>query len=301
MNVIEKKHWDRVQKFDQTLPRQRTGAAAAVKGFDFQEMVSIVEILKLASAVRKAMLASRPTPGIHVEQNSYDAVDDLIVTSIGYRRHIQIKGGDDPSWEARLVDAFWSDYFRYKTGQNNLHLELVVASTTAKEKMIRNMTAHDLDHIKVKVSASRAQLPRPYSQRVVKNLIASVSHTGWHACTYQSMWSYLLGGWRDSGRKGTIKRVFREISKVSSHTISSLANMTPQMKETLALLEGRIPELQFAADGNRLLVRYRHGSAVLPPYPWKDIFQTFAGRMPETLEEFEDALGTRRPPRQGTL
>ncbi|MDV4160583.1 hypothetical protein R1538_05545 [Rhizobium leguminosarum] len=299
MDDIEQKHWARVQKFNRTLSNQRTGAASAVKGFDFQEMVSIVEILKLAKVIRGEIAANRPVANIRVEQNSDDAVDDLFITTIGYRRHVQIKGGGDPSWDARLVDAFWSDFFRYRHEPDKLHLELIVASEAAQEKMVRNMASHDLDRTKVKISASQAQLPRPFSQKVVKDLINSVSHTGWHGLKHQSMWSYLLGGWRDSGRSGSMTRVFREISKVSNYTIASLAKMTPQMRETLALLENQIPELKFAADGNRLLVRYRHGSAVFPPYPWKEILRTFDGRIPETLEEFEDVLGTRRPRRQG--
>jgi hypothetical protein len=300
MDEIEKKHWARVEKFNRTLTKQKTGAASAVNGFDFQEMVTIVEILKLAKIIREAIVTNRPVAGVRVEQNSEDAVDDMFITTIGYRRHIQIKGGDDPSWEARLVDAFWSDYFRYRHERDKLRLDLIVASKAAEEKMVRNMASHDLERTKIRISASQAQLPRPFSQKIVKDLIDSVSHTGWHALKHQSMWSYLLGGWRDSGRSGTMTRVFREISKVSNYTIASLAKMTPQMRETLGLLEDRIPELKFAADGNKLLVKYRYGSALLPPYPWKEILKTFDGRVPETLEEFEDALGTRRPPRKGS-
>lgn len=90
-----------------------------MKGFDFQEMVSIIELLGLASEVLDARARGERELSINLEQNSYDAVDDLFILRPGRRRHLQIKSSEDSSWEARLVDAFWPDYFRYKDGKDH--------------------------------------------------------------------------------------------------------------------------------------------------------------------------------------
>lgn len=156
LNRIERKHWRRVQKFDRTLFKQKIGPDSSMKGFDFQEMVSIIELLGLASEVLDARARGERELSINLEQNSYDAVDDLFILRPGRRRHLQIKSSEDSSWEARLVDAFWPDYFRYKDGKDHLQLDLFVSSTEARAKMLRNMGTHALASCYGPVGCSRA-------------------------------------------------------------------------------------------------------------------------------------------------
>jgi hypothetical protein len=77
-NVIDA-YRHRAAVFDQTLGNQRTGAASATVGFDFQEMVCVIEVLKLGRQVLFRRAAEKVELDFTVEQNSHAAVDDFVV------------------------------------------------------------------------------------------------------------------------------------------------------------------------------------------------------------------------------
>ncbi|WP_133178036.1 hypothetical protein [Rhizobium rhizogenes] len=288
----------RVEKFDRTLEKQRTGAAAATVGFDFQEMVSVIEVLRLGQVVLDERLRGNRELYFIVEQNSFVAVDDFIVVCDSYRRHLQIKASDDPSWRERLVNSFWSDYFKFANdGNRRLLLELVVWSRDACEKMRRNMADHHLDRIRVEISSPTANYEAPFLDKNVRALLHGLSLVGGHDQFFQSMFGAVMAGWKNAGRRGEIREVFKQISRASLFTLTSLAKPDAAMMVMTDKLNRRIKELRFAADGDSLGVRYRYGMARVPEfksYEWRTLFSAFSEGVPRDLLEFQEALGSRR-------
>lgn len=288
----------RVEKFDRTLGKQHTGAAAATVGFDFQDMVCVIEVLRLAAALLKERAETGLEIDFTVEQNSFDAVDDFVVVARNYRRHLQVKAGADPAWRKRLVDSFWSDHFKYHAAGNvPIILELVVSSVETRDKMQSNLADHHLDMIGVQITNPTANLEKPYVDREVRSLLHRLSLVGGHDGFFIAMFGATMAGWKNAGRRGTIREVFRHVSAASLYTLSSLSKPTEEMTSIVDALNANIEQLRFSADGYSLAVRYKHGLAVTPEikaYEWRTIFSAFEGGVPRSLLEFQDALGTRR-------
>ncbi|MFB2606608.1 hypothetical protein ACE04B_32380, partial [Rhizobium phaseoli] len=288
----------RVEKFDRTLGKQHTGAASATLGFDFQEMVCVIEVLELAKAVLDQRDLNKVELNFTVEQNSFVAVDDFVVLAETYRRHLQIKASDDPAWRERLVNSFWSDHFNHgMDGALPLILELVVWSEDARDKMQRNMAEHHLHLIDVRISVPTAKHQTPYADRNVRKLLDRVSLVGGHDLFFVAMFGAVMTGWKSAKRQGEIREVFRQISSASLFTLTSLSKPDDAMVSMTKALNDRIRQLRFSADGDSLGVRYKYGLARSPEiksYEWRTIFSAFSEGIPGSLEEFQEALGSRR-------
>lgn len=294
---IFKVYRSRVATFDRTLGRQNTGGVSAQAGFDFQDMVSVIELLQAADEFLSVRAQRKVELLFTFEQNSYVAVDDLVIVTGSYRRHIQIKYSEAPSWRARLVNSFWSDWFRY--GEPNrmpLRLELVVSSASAKAAMIDNMKKHHLHLINVEVTTPEVALEKPYNNPSLRILLDRVSLRPKHDLFYPSVFSSVISGWKDAGRKGSIQDIFREISQASALTVSSLSEPSEPAQKMLNWLKTSIKDLHFSADGETLVVTNEKGFTVVPAfeiYNLKTFLSAFPSGTPSVID-FYSVLGGRR-------
>lgn len=143
-------------------------------GYDFQEMVSIVEVLRLATAFL-AILEQHDEPDpVHLRQNERVGVDDLVVTTPRLHRHLQIKGEDEPSWRKSLIAPFLSDIAAYgNLADFDLTLELWVGSKASEAKMIRNLPTPELSNVVVR-HLDRNLLDKPFLDPEIEDIMRSL-------------------------------------------------------------------------------------------------------------------------------
>ncbi|KQS75958.1 hypothetical protein [Rhizobium sp. Leaf383] len=296
---IEQLYRKRAEEFKRSLPNQATGATSMVRGYDFQEMVSLFEVLRIGRQVLEAEYPEGNGHDIVVQQDGLVGVDDLVIVSKFTRRHIQIKSGLDPSWLERLVDAIWADYFEHHNDRKrNLSLEVCVGSLKAKEKMEANKSSHHLDEIGIRVFHEDVdRLPAPYLDPEIYDVILVLSHVPHYEGLHKSLWSAVWGGWRDAGRAGDIETIFDHISTASRFTTKSLRGASYEQEELVRQLNENIEELSFSADGDKFIVTDLFGQTLVPNargFDWDFVLKRFTGRLPESLEEFEEAVGSRK-------
>jgi len=265
------------------------------RGYDFQEMVTLIEILRLGASILEVTEPDGTERQVHVRQDGPVGVDDLVIVTPWQRRHIQIKSGAEPYWVERLVSAVWSDYFEYRDDTHRrLLLQICVGSEAAERKLEANKKSHDLDYVGVEIFHENVEnLAEPFRDDKIYELMSFFSHVPEHALLHHTMWSDMCGAWKRVGRKAKVTEIFDAISLLSRHTTKTLALPTTDQMELVDQLNKNIEELWFSADGDKLVVTDLYGKAMLPQssgFRWEVILTTFTGEIPKTLDEFEGAL-----------
>lgn len=275
------------------LTNKPRGAKAADLGYEFQEFVCIVELIKLA-----VKSFTDDDIDMHIQRQGPSEVDDIHIRIGRDRRFIQVKGEASPSWTRDLVLDFWADHEKFGGDQSPPSLELCVNSIENELTMKRNRGNHRLDFVTV-YHIDALWMDEPFLQYEISMYLNDLSLAGFHDDLWEYTWTDIVSGFRRMRHQGMIADIFDVVAKLSRHTVRSLRPSDEHYPDIDDLIDrlNDIPELHFAGDRVKLVVTMADEGCLVPPthvYDWHRVYNVLTTNTPRTIDEFFVATRPRR-------
>jgi hypothetical protein len=261
--------------------RKITGSRAAVKGFDFEELVALVSILK-AEYDRKAK-----DPRLYHFCAYDDAfVDDLVIDAPGApRRWIQIRAREKAVWPKELKD----DFDEQRMDNPNDDFVLMVDSLGKRELLKsdpRRLVFVHPDYVDIE------WMNAPFLEKPIVTMLEHLTKDRWHLQQSATMWAWVQSAWRQVGRRGTLEQI---LSIASSNSEGAIRSGVPCSMEQSRLLEllSKMDGARFTGDREYIeyarLTSSGHRVKYRGRILWQDFLDAFED-VPKTWDAFDDGL-----------
>jgi len=241
---------------------------------DFEELVTIFEVVKLGVVCLEA------NPDNHLAKQ-YDKtyVDDLSIRTPKEERLIQIKATANPSWTAELVGDFEDESFYNESTRAKTALELCVGSKANKLKMENNKPT-SLPHVSIHYVDINWLTEKPYAQSLVFQLLEQLSLDEPHDELYQNVWCWIRDSWKEIGREGSMRELYRRANAYSLNSVKSLS--TTQRTA--------FGDLSLSTNAETLVLEFQNGKYRMTLDEWAEAIADMQQPI-ESVEEFFVAVG----------
>lgn len=263
---------------------KHTGAKGGQKGYDFQDLVSIIRVLRLITE-KNWMNLDR----FYVRANAAASqVDDLHIWVDAKRMHIQIKSDPSVTWEKKLRKEFSHDKGAYRQTK----FELWVTSKRNKDSLDDNKGKHKLKFVVVDYVDIEYQ-KAPYRHEVAVKKLNWLCLPSDEKSFHHGIWNNIEGVWRRlTERDCTVERLLLEASKASGYVIKIPPKHPAKMTELINVLRDKLPAFEFSAAGRTLLYRYRHLEGMAPLHTDVEmVIDELISSPPTTEKEFLQRMG----------
>ena len=271
----------------QETENKSTGAEGGQKGYDFQDLVSIIRILWIVSEQNWGYLNQ-----YHVRANAIASqVDDLHIWRGTKRRHLQIKSETSVTWEEKLRKEFRHD----KSAYRNTGFELWVTSEKNKKSLSSNKAKHSLDFVEVRYVDLKFQ-QAPYTHHIASDRLTWLCLPSDAPSFHHGMWNNIEGVWRRlKSRYSTIEQLLLEASKATGYVIKIPPREPARMDALIAVLRKNIPTFDFSAAGCTLLYWYRNLEGMVPLHLDAEVvIEELISFPPKSEKEFLERVGGKR-------
>lgn len=257
-----------------------TGSRAAVKGFDFEELVALVNILR-SLRDRKAN-----DPRQYIFRAYADAfVDDLVIEAPDEsRRWIQIRARKKVTWSKDLLQ----DFVDQRHERPDDALELCVD----EEGKAADLRTHLRAPVDVYVDyVDIAWLDEAYESREMRNILLSLTREGEHEELLLNLWDWLARAWKRMKRDANLEEIVTAATSLSNGAIMSVVGLNSRLVRILDLL-AEIKNMRFNADNSNLWYEFLALNGHVKSkgrVPWQLFLDTF-DTVPKSVVEFDEGL-----------
>lgn len=229
---------------------KHTGAEGGQQGYDFQDFVTVVEIIRIALRTPSANLAN-----VKVAQNApRSQVDDLHIMEGTKRRHVQIKSDARLSWRKKLVREFRHDRTLFRREVKNLTLELCVRNDDLALTLDRNKANHHLSF--VTVTAIDIDWMNNFPSPEILTMLRRLTTVFPSEDELVGLWNQLEGCWtRIFKRRADMATLFARSNLSTGGALRSFARPSDRVLKIAARLKSLAPDLLVSVDGDTIILR----------------------------------------------